>query len=138
MTERPIPADQSASSALRQVAVLGEVADERERQDMKWGQQNHPDRFFIGRDDAEDGEHLYDYEFRACLWRRRNEARVAERNSEGAAPDRNAAWDGVLLEEVYEALAESDPARLRAELIQVAAVAVAWVEAIDRREATDA
>jgi hypothetical protein len=34
---------------------------------------------------------------------------------------------------VAEALAEDDPTLLRAELIQVAAVAVAWVEAIDRR-----
>lgn len=30
-------------------------------------------------------------------------------------------------------MAEKDPVNLRAELIQVAAVAVAWVEAIDRR-----
>lgn len=36
-----------------------------------------------------------------------------------------------------EALAESDPARLRAELVQVAAVAVCWIEAIDRRATAD-
>ncbi|MEY9934267.1 hypothetical protein ABH926_008932 [Catenulispora sp. GP43] len=39
----------------------------------------------------------------------------------------------MLLEEVYEALAEVDPAALRAELVQVAAVAAAWVEDIDSR-----
>lgn len=39
----------------------------------------------------------------------------------------------ILLEEVFEALAEDAPARLRTELIQVAAVAVQWVEAIDTR-----
>ena len=33
-----------------------------------------------------------------------------------------------------KALAEVEPAKLREELIQVAAVAVAWIEAIDRRE----
>jgi len=31
------------------------------------------------------------------------------------------------------AIAERDPAKLRAELIQVAAVAVQWIQAIDRR-----
>ena len=44
-------------------------------------------------------------------------------------------WADILREEYFEALAETDPARLRVELIQVAAVAVAWVEAIDRAEA---
>ena len=39
----------------------------------------------------------------------------------------------ILQEEYMEALAERDPAAIRRELIQVAAVAVAWVEAIDRR-----
>ncbi|WP_073915767.1 hypothetical protein [Streptomyces sp. CB02009] len=44
-------------------------------------------------------------------------------------------WSLILLEEVYEALAESDPARLRAELVQVAAVCAAWVNDIDQRTA---
>ena len=43
------------------------------------------------------------------------------------------AWDGILLEEVYEAFAEEDPIKLRSELVQVAAVAVQWIAAIDRR-----
>ncbi|HYF53037.1 MAG TPA: hypothetical protein VEA41_02135 [Salinarimonas sp.] len=42
-------------------------------------------------------------------------------------------YSQILAEEVAEALAESDPMLLRAELVQVAAVAVQWVEAIDRR-----
>jgi hypothetical protein len=42
-------------------------------------------------------------------------------------------WSLVLLEEVYEALAESDPAKLRAELVQVAAVCAAWISDLDRR-----
>ena len=44
-------------------------------------------------------------------------------------------WWHVLREEVYEAFAESDPAKLRAELVQVGAMAVRWIEDIDR-EAT--
>lgn len=38
-------------------------------------------------------------------------------------------------EEVAEAFKESDPVRLREELIQVAALAVSWVEKIDAKEA---
>ena len=41
-------------------------------------------------------------------------------------------YAGMLLEEVYEALAESDPQAMRAELIQVLAVAMKMVEKIDR------
>ena len=40
-------------------------------------------------------------------------------------------WTDILLEEVFEALAETDPARLREELVQVAAVALAIVEDLD-------
>lgn len=43
-------------------------------------------------------------------------------------------WRDVLAEEVFEAFAEDEPNSLRAELVQVAAVAVAWIEAIDAAE----
>lgn len=42
-------------------------------------------------------------------------------------------WRDVLKEEYCEALAESDPVKLEAELTQVAAVAIAWIEDIRRR-----
>ncbi len=114
--------------------VLDEVAAEQARQNAKWGEQNHPDL------DPHDMDRIVrnEYAFRAERWKQIN-ARRAEEGCEVAyrAPaEACTAWDGVLLEEVYEALAESDPAKLRAELVQVAAVAVTWVEAIDRREAS--
>ena len=43
-------------------------------------------------------------------------------------------WVHILQEELYEVLAESDPKRIRAELIQLAAVAVQWAECIDRNQ----
>lgn len=112
-------------------AVLSEIAEERARQDAKWGEQNHPDL------DPHDLDTVIrnEYAFRADRWKEINDRRAGEgcevKYRSPAAPC--TAWDGVLLEEVYEALAEDDQAKLRAELIQVAAVAVAWVEAIDRR-----
>lgn len=111
-----------AASRYATQRVLAEVADERARQDAKWGEQNHIDGTgprvpYAGRpcymaDAAEDA-------------RRRCQA-----NGQPGRPD---TWRDILLEEVFEALAEADPAKLRMELIQVAAVAAQWVECIDRR-----
>jgi hypothetical protein len=42
-------------------------------------------------------------------------------------------WMHLVREEVAEAFQESDPARLRAELIQVAALCVSWIEKLDAR-----
>lgn len=42
-------------------------------------------------------------------------------------------WKDLLLEEVYEALSEKTDEALRAELVQVAALVVAWIEDIDSR-----
>ncbi|MFE4051210.1 hypothetical protein [Streptomyces sp. YIM B13518] len=96
--------------------VLVEVGYERTRQDSKFGEQNHPD-----------GTGLPVYQHSANRYRD---------HADRAAASGVLAWRDVLLEEVHEALAESDPEKLRTELVQVAAVAVAWVEAIDRRQAT--
>ncbi|HWO60244.1 MAG TPA: hypothetical protein VNO31_09445 [Umezawaea sp.] len=113
-------------------SVLAEIAAERAEQDAKWGQQNHPDRMPA---DYPVGD-TPSAELAAVHWKNTNAARVAWMNERGVPRDRNAAWDGILLEEVYEALAEEDLAKLRAELVQVAAVAAAWIASIDRRTPT--
>lgn len=93
--------------------VFIDVINERINQEAQWGEQNHPDgtggRHHAMR--AADAKYFCDRHF-----------------GEGKGT-----WADILNEEFWEVLAESDPAKLRAELIQVAAVAVAWVEAIDRR-----
>lgn len=108
------------------------VAEERDRQNAKWGEQNHPDG--TGPDSRplrpEQGFNFMQGNVPASLLS----------DAFKAATDRHAAagvctFADILLEEVFEAVAESDPKKLRAELIQVAAVAQQWVEAIDRREA---
>lgn len=102
---------------------LGDVAMERHRQDEIFGEQNHPmvDPLF-----AQEQRDFYAEE--AELWKRSNATR-------GPDSPRRLAWDGILLEEAYEALAEEDPAKQREELIQVAAVCVAMVESLDRAAA---
>lgn len=49
-----------------------------------------------------------------------------------AAAQGRLTWRHILLEEFYEALAEEDPAKCRAELVQLAAVCVRTIEDIDR------
>ncbi len=53
---------------------------------------------------------------------------------EDAAKANRLTFRHILAEEVAEAFAETDPARLRAELVQVAAVCVQWIQAIDGRQ----
>lgn len=103
-------------TSVAMVSVLADVNRERVAQDGKWGEQNHRD----GTGGAQD----------------QTVAALARQTCDDAFAAGVGSWALILTEEYAEALAESDPAKLRAELIQVAAVAVAWVEAIDRREAT--
>ncbi|MGW5259646.1 hypothetical protein ACWEQG_01645 [Microbispora sp. NPDC004025] len=95
---------------------LAEVRAERARQDAQWGEQNHPD----GTHDCQDTRAYADMAREWC---------------QSAAEAGQVTWQNILNEEVAELFAEEDPAKLRTELIQVAAVALAWVEAIDRRTA---
>jgi hypothetical protein len=101
--------------------VLNEVRGERYRQDARFGVQDHPDvpqmalrplRLQLGMLPSADLKELID-----------------RLKATGGLY-----WLALLLEEVAEAgEAAWDPVELRRELVQVAAVAVAWIEAIDRR-----
>lgn len=107
--------------------VLGEVYAERFQQEAKWGQQNHADGTDVN---------WVDHIRPGFGWEgppARHAANMARAACKRAARDGKDTWLWILLEEVAEAFAESDPAALRAELVQVAAVAVAWAQAIDRR-----
>ncbi|MGP3686507.1 hypothetical protein ACTVZO_17675 [Streptomyces sp. IBSNAI002] len=65
-------------------------------------------------------------------------ATEARQRCQRAAERGDLTWRHVLNEEMAEAFAESDPTKLRTELIQVAAVCAAWVSDLDRRPAADA
>lgn len=107
--------------------VLDEVQWERDTQDLKWGEQNHangtgPGVLLLGE---------------VVMWRQYVLTMNKLATAQQAATDRNTddgtlTYADILLEEVFEAVAEDDPEKLREELVQVAAVAVAWVEKIDR------
>ena len=104
----------SADDTHTRTGILFEVADELDAQNEKWGEQNHPNGTAAAN---------------AVL---ADEARMA---CQLAAAGGFVTFRHILEEEVFEAFAEEDPARLRAELVQVAAVAVQWIAAIDRAAA---
>lgn len=86
---------------------------ERKRQDAKWGEQNHPDGTSLENEIT---------------------AHAAKVVCQGKAADGIVTWVDILDEEVSEAFAETDPEKLKAELIQIAAVCKQWIECIDRRK----
>lgn len=94
--------------------ILVQVMAERNRQDALWGEQNH-----------KDGTGSPGY---------KEESAFFKSMCDEAAKQGTITYRHILQEEVYEAFAESDKSKLRAELIQVAAVAVAWVEKLDREQ----
>lgn len=97
--------------------ILTDIIAERQRQDAKWGPQSHPNGT-----DADN-----------TAWAEAVKDRVEEKADLGTVT-----WFDILDEEVAEASAEEDAERLRTELIQSAAVIVAWVEDIDRKSSKPA
>jgi hypothetical protein len=96
-------------------AHMVEVDAERQRQLAKWGEQHHPDGTGARR------------------WRDAANHVRGEVNDDARLG--RTTWQGILREEVFEALAESDPKALRIELVQCAAVIQAWIADIDSRPA---
>ncbi|UFU14584.1 TetR/AcrR family transcriptional regulator [Curtobacterium sp. C1] len=111
--------------------VAADVRAERGRQNAKWGEQNHPDGTGP---DVRVLEHVD-----ACasyfldLARGAVLADAAKLATDSRAADGTVTWLDITLEEVFEAMAESDPRKLRTELVQASAVMQQWAEAIDRR-----
>jgi hypothetical protein len=91
--------------------IVDEVFAERERQVEQWGDGMPP----LGTTE--------DY----APWRDAFRAYCQRRSAKGTVT-----MADVLLEEVFEALAETDPAKARDELVQAVAVGVKMIEGIDR------
>lgn len=103
---------------MKALEVCEEVIAERGRQEKRWGEQNHPDGTGPG--------------VLERLSYRCTSAEGAKGACERAFKYGRGTYTHILYEEVAEAFEETDPVRLREELVQVAAVAVAWIEKIDR------
>lgn len=116
------------AAAATQAAL--DTAAERTRQDAKWGEQNHPDGTGP---DVRPNSFEYAVDAMPGNGDARRLAEAATNETDILAAGGAVTWLDILREEYYEALAEEDPLALRTELIQLAAVAQQWVEAIDRR-----
>lgn len=112
--------------------VLAEVRAERVRQDAKWGNQNHPTLYVMR--GAIAGHIRMDL----------HSARDAQADCESRHARGCGSYFDILYEEVCEAhdaaidaaeRGDGDESATRAELVQVVAVGVAMIEAIDRRRA---
>ncbi|MEB0303834.1 hypothetical protein QN345_00575 [Cryobacterium sp. 10I1] len=114
---------------MKNISIAWEVIDERTRQNEKWGEQNHPNGTGPG------CKPLADVTTEHYSYPAEDLATLAKLATDRAAARGDVTWRDILIEEVFEAFAEDDPAKLRAELVQVAAVAQQWVEAIDRSHA---
>ena len=122
-----IPAEAvEANQHQHRMEILIEVADERARQNAKWGVQDHPNG--TGR-----SERLFRSISSSKFGQFADKAKVV---TDTHAEQGTVTYTDIFMEEVFEAVAESDPRKLRAELIQCAAVAVQWIEKLDREEAT--
>jgi len=111
--------------------VLAEVRAERVRQDAKWGEQNHP--MIYAENGAIPGHVYLDL----------HSAYAAQMACERRHARGCGSYFDVLREEVCEAhdaaiedakRNDGDESATRAELVQVVAVGVAMIEAIDRRK----
>ncbi|WP_435610006.1 NUDIX hydrolase [Streptomyces sp. C10-9-1] len=94
-------------------AFVNDVDAERQAQLTKWGDQRRPD-----------GTSGHNF---------RREADAARRSCQAAASRDAVTWFHILREEFWEAMSETDPERLRAELVQVASVCAAWIHDLDTR-----
>lgn len=95
--------------------IFREVFRERLKQSFVWGEHDQPDGTGGGR--ALDA------------------LKAVMNQVESNASNGTTTWYDALKARVFAALAEEDPAKLRAQLVQVAAVAVSWAGAIDQRSA---
>jgi hypothetical protein len=104
----------NAAQTKAMFSVISDVTEERLRQHQKWGEQDLP------------------------LWKVdpafKEMAKFVKEDCNYAIEHNKLGWIHILSEEFYEVLAENDPEKLRAELVQLAAVAVQVAEYIDRKK----
>ena len=97
----------------KRLPVYMEINNERERQIEKYGEQNHP----MHKTTVFTAEAI----------------KELSREIKSVNDREDASWLTILIEEIYEAFAETEPEKQRGEMVQVAAVAVQIIEYLDRR-----
>jgi hypothetical protein len=101
-----------------ELVALSHISHERRMQDAKWG----PIEKHVGVPDGTGNVAA------VLAWTR---AEVAKHSAE--TDSSTCCWKHVVEEECAEVFAETDPQKLRAELVQLGACCVKWIEALDLR-----
>ena len=96
--------------------IFEEIRAERRRQDEKFGEQNHR-MVYAG------------FDIEVC----KKTVETIKRHNKKFGERGNSDWYFILAEEFLEAFTKTEPEKQREEMIQVAAVAVAIIEYLDRR-----
>lgn len=104
----------------RESAIVDEVLNERRKQENKWGVQDHPSVRESKTGHGRCGLHGMVSEETA--------KQLCEYNSKRGT----LAWGHIAVEELAEAISAPGDMSRREELVQLAAVIVAWIENIDR------
>lgn len=102
--------------------IYSEILSERDRQIKKWGEQNHPSVSTFTKDPHRLCE---DYEIPG-----EERAKFLCRTH---ADRGDATWTHIAIEELSEAVCANSEKDRRQELIQLAAVCIAWIDCIDRK-----
>ncbi len=100
------------------IEILTELLVERERQHEKFGKRNLPETGIELSDDVNASCFAYDL-LASC----------SEESTAGQPTYRM-----LLDDDIWEAFEEAEPSRLRGELVQIGAVVVEWIEALDRKK----
>jgi hypothetical protein len=106
--------------------ILDEIRAERKKQEEKWGEQNHPclDLDVLASHKCTPEVMTEAYNIPSELQAKD----ITDRNAENGT----LTYADIALEEFCEVVSEFDPVKRRQELVQLAAVTVAWIEKIDR------
>ena len=101
--------------------IFEEIRAERQRQDKKFGEQNHP---MLGRSmvssDKEPTPSFFELKHNLEWVKKR-------------CKTKKKGWFDILHKEICEAFSETEPEKQREKMVQAAAVAVAIIECLDRR-----
>lgn len=114
----------------RQHKIIYEILVERKKQDVKWGEQNHPsvDPILTERPGGCTPERMCEEYELPTENRAKSSCNIATKNGK-------LTFTHIVVEELCEAVSAVDDDARREELIQLGACVVQWIEAIDRRKA---
>lgn len=105
--------------------IINEILKERQRQDDKWGREEHPLVYKFNGKEAT-GEDL-------CRYYDIPSEQKAKNRCDNVAKNGTITWTDIIIEEVSEVVSASNDKDRRTELVQLGAVIVAAIECLDRK-----